>query len=83
MIEVSFEIGGVIVKPNKAKDALEKALFQGVQNYIKQAVGSVCCPVHGAGPKVICKGPNLSNTYFEVSGCCLDFTKTIEKKLLN
>jgi hypothetical protein len=27
MIEVSFEIGGIIVKPNKAKDALEKALF--------------------------------------------------------
>ncbi len=51
MIEVSFEIGGVIVKPNKAKDALGKVLFQGVQNYIKQTVDSVCCPVHGAGQK--------------------------------
>ncbi len=54
MIEVSFEIGGIIVRPNKVKDALEKALFQGVQDYIKQTVGSVCCPVHGTGPNVIC-----------------------------
>ena len=29
MIEVSFEIGGVIVKPNKAKDTLEKLCFKG------------------------------------------------------
>ncbi len=83
MIEVSFDIGGVIVNPSKAKDALEKALFQGVQDYIKQTVGSICCPVHGAWPKIICKGPNLSNTYFEVLGCCQDFTNTVEKKLIN
>ncbi len=83
MIEVSFEIGGIIVRPNKVKDALEKALFQGVQDYIKQAVGSVCCPVHGTGPKVICKGPNLSDLSFEVSGCCQKLTNAVETKLIN
>ncbi len=86
MIEVSFEIGGVIVKPNKSKDTLEKALFQGVQDYIKQtvgSVGSVCCPVHGVDPKIICKGPNLSDTYFVVSGCCQKFTTTVYEKLIN
>ena len=83
MIEVSFEIGGVIVKPNKAKDTLEKALFQGVQDYIKQTVGSVCCPVHSTRPKIICKGPDLSDTYIEVSGCCQKFTTTVEEKLIN
>ncbi len=83
MIEVSFEICGGIVKPNKVKDALQKALFQGVHDYIKQTVGPVCYPVHGVGPKIICKGPNLSDLSFEVSGCCQEFTNTVEKKLIN
>jgi hypothetical protein len=83
MIEVSFDIGGVIVNLSKAKDALDKALFQGVQDCIKQTVGSICCPVHRVWPKIICKGPNLSDTYFEVSEYCQKFTNTVEEKLIN
>ena len=80
--DISFEISGVIVKPGDAKNTLEKALFQGIQDYVKQTVGSICCPVHRAVPKIICKGPGLSDTYFEVSGCCQKFTNTIEEKLI-
>ncbi len=39
MVDISFEIGGVIVEFNNAKNALEKALFQGVREYVKHAVG--------------------------------------------
>ena len=76
--DISFEISGVAVKPDGAKDALEKALFQGVRKCIEQAVGPIRCPVHGASTKIICKGPGLSELDFKVSGCC----KTVEKKLV-
>ncbi len=83
MVDISFEIGGVIVEFNNAKNALEKALFQGVREYVKQTVGSVRCPEHGAAPKIVCKGPSLSDSHFEVSGCCQKFTDTIQKKLIS
>jgi hypothetical protein len=83
MVDISFEIGGVIVEFNNAKNALEKALFQGVREYVKQTVGSVRCPEHGEAPKIACKGPSLSDSHFEVSGCCQKFTDTIQKKLIS
>ena len=82
MVDISFEIGGVIVGVNNAKNTLEKALFQGVREYVKQTVGSVRCPEHGAAPKIVCKGPSLSDSHLEVSGCCQKFTDTIQKKLI-
>lgn len=80
MVDISFKIGGVIVEP---KNALEKALFQGVRGYIKQTVGSVRCPEHGEAPKIVCKGTSLSDSRFEVSGCCQKFTDIVEKKLIS
>ena len=82
MVDISFEIGGVIVGVNNAKNTLEKALFQGVREYIKQTVGSVRCPEHGEAPKIVSKGPSLSDSHLEVSGCCQKFTDTIQKKLI-
>ncbi len=79
---ISFEIGGVIVKPDDAKNALEKALFQGVRECIKQTVGSISCHVHGSPPRIICRGPSLSDLGFKVSGCCKKFTDSVEKKLI-
>ncbi len=65
MVDLSFEIGGVIVEFNNAKNALEKVLLQGVREYVKQTVGSARCPEHGEAPKIICKGPTLSDSHFE------------------
>ncbi len=76
MVDISFEIGGVIVEFN---NALEKALLQGVIEYVKQTVGSVRCPEHGEAPKIVCKGPRLSDSHFEVSGCCQKFTDIVEQ----
>ncbi len=81
--DISFEISGVKVKPDDAKNALEKALFQGVQEYIRQSVGSISCPVHGASTKIICKGHSLSDLGFKVSGCCKKFTNAVGEKLIN
>ncbi len=83
MVDIFFEIGGVIVEFNNAKNALEKALFQGVREYIKQTVGSVRCPEHGAAPKIVCKGSSLSDSHLEVSGCCQKFTDIVERKLIS
>jgi hypothetical protein len=83
MVDISFEIGGVIVESNNVKNALEKALFQGVREYIKKTVGAVLCPEHGVAPKIVCKGTSLSDSYFEVSGCCQKFTDIVEKRLIS
>ncbi len=83
MVDISFEIGGVIVKPGNAKNTLEKALLQGVKEYIKHTVGSVRCPDHGEAPEIVCKGLSLSDSHFEVSECCQKFTDTVEKKLIS
>ncbi len=83
IVDISFEIGGVIVEFNNAKNALEKALFQGVKEYVKQTVGSVRCPEHGAAPEIVCKGASLSDSHFDVSGCCQKFTDIVEKRLIS
>ncbi len=83
MVDISFEIGGVIVEFNNAKNALEKALFQGVREYVKHAVGPVRCPEHGEAPQIVCKGSSLSDSHFEVSGCCQKFADIVQKKLIS
>ncbi len=38
---------------------------------------------NGAAPRIVCKGPSLSDSHLEVSGCCQKFTDTIQKKLIS
>ncbi len=57
MVDISFEIGGVIVEFNNAKNALEKALFQGVREYVKQTVGSVVVLSMEKRQKSFARGP--------------------------
>lgn len=81
MVDVSFEINGRKVSPNGTGDALEAAIMQSVGDSIKKSVGSVRCPEHGASPKIMCKGRNLSNLSFEVSGCCQKLMDSVKARL--
>ena len=44
MIDVTFEIGGKKVSPNRLGDELEKAIFKQVTENIKKTLSSVRCP---------------------------------------
>jgi len=81
MTEITFEIDGRKVNPNRLGDALEKAILQSVQESIRKKVGAIRCPKHGQTPKVICKGRSVNNLSFEVTGCCQDLIDTVVAKL--
>lgn len=81
MIDISFEINGRKVSPNSVSDAFEKAVLDGITSSIKSSVGTIRCAVHGSSPRVTCKGRNLDNLSFEVSGCCQQVMDTVRKRL--
>lgn len=81
MIDISFEINGRKVNPNSVADAFEKAILVGVTSSIKDSVGSVRCSMHGSSPRITCKGRDLNNLSFEVSGCCQQLIDTVRTRL--
>lgn len=81
MIDVSFEINGRKVSPNRVGDALEKAILQEVADNVKKALSSVRCREHGERPRVKVKGRSLDSLSFEVEGCCQELIDAAGKKL--
>jgi hypothetical protein len=81
MVDVTFEIGGRKVSPNRVADELEKALLSEVAANVKKALGSVTCPEHGQRPKVVVKGRDIKNLSWEVKGCCQKLIDSAMKKL--
>lgn len=68
LIEITFEIDGRRVDPNKVGDALEAAVFKSIKRQIGAKIGSIRDPVTGEGPKITAKGRNLESLTFEVHG---------------
>ena len=81
MIDVTFEIGGRKVSPNRLGDEVEKAILSEVAANVKKGLGSVTCPEHGQRPKVIVKGRNIKKLSWEVTGCCQKLIDTAMRKL--
>ena len=81
MIEITFEINGRKVNPNKIGNEIEKSILQQVSNDIKKALSSVRCQEHGQAPSVTVKGKSLDNLSFEVKGCCQELIDEALKKL--
>ena len=81
MIDITFEIGGRKVNPNRTGDELEKAILSEVAANVKKALSSVTCPEHGQRPKVIVKGKDINNLSWEVEGCCQKLVDDAVKKL--
>jgi hypothetical protein len=81
MIDVTFEIGGRKVSPNRLGDEVEKAILSEVAGNVKKALGSVTCPEHGQRPKVIVKGRNIKKLSWEVTGCYQKLIDTAMRKL--
>ena len=70
MIDITFEIGGKKVSPDRLGDELEKAILSELAEKVKRSLSSVRCPEHGQGPRVTVKGRSVNNLGWEVEGCC-------------
>jgi hypothetical protein len=81
LIDISFEINGRKVSPNKVGDVLEKAALENIQSSIKKAVGSLRCPMHNRAPRIVAKGRSIDKLNFEVYSCCEELVDKISKKL--
>ena len=81
MIDVTFEIGGKNVDPNRIGDAQEKAMLAEVATSTKKALSSVTCPEHGQKPKVTIKGRTVDDLSWEIEGCCQALIDTAMEKL--
>ena len=81
MIDITFEIGGRKVSPDRFGDELEKAILSEVADNVKKALSSVMCPKHGQRPRVKVKGRNVNNLSWEVEGCCQELIDMAMNKL--
>ena len=81
MIEVTFEINGKRIDPNNLQDALERAVLQSVQEFVRTRLRAIRCPEHGEAPRVICKGRSIDDLSFEVTGCCQSLIDAVIDKL--
>ena len=81
MVKISFELNGKKINPNQIGNAIEKALFENVQESITELVGSIHCKTHGKTPFIIAKGRSVDKLRFNVSGCCENIINQVQKKL--
>jgi hypothetical protein len=81
MLDISFEINGRKVNPNNVSDVFERAILQSVRDSVNKSVGSLRCSEHGTAPKITCKGRDLSNLSFEISGCCQKLMDSVKTRL--
>ncbi len=81
MIDVTFEIGGRRVNPNRFGDEIAKAILTEVAANVKKGLSSVTCPEHGQRPKVRVTGRDVNNLSWNVDGCCQKLVDTAMKKL--
>ena len=63
------------------EDALEGAILKGVQDSIKESVGSSWCEEHCSFPKVTVKGHDIDSLSMTVTGCCDELIDHVKQKL--
>lgn len=68
MINLTFEVNGQKVDPNRVGDALERAVYQGVRDSLLKQLQGIRDPETGAPPKITVKGRNLKDLKIEASG---------------
>ncbi len=68
MLEVTFEINGKPIDPQKVGDVIERATYEAVVEWVVQRVGDVRDPETGEVPKINVVGKDLAHLSFEISG---------------
>ena len=70
MIEVVFVLRGQQVALDELEDVRERAVLKQIEQSIRDRVGGLCCPDHGASPRLTATGSRADSMEFELSGCC-------------
>ena len=77
MIEIVFVLRGRTVNLDEIEDIRERAVLQEIERSIKERVGALRCPEHGAFPRLTATGSRADALEFDLTGCCEDLlTKT-------
>jgi len=70
MIEIVFVLRGTEVAPDDVEDARERAVLKQIERSIRDRVGGLSCPEHGASPRLTATGSRADALEFELAGCC-------------
>ena len=68
MFEISFEINGRKVHPDRIGDEFEKAMYQAVKEELTNKVGNIRDPITGERPTLTVKGRSWEDLAIEVHG---------------
>jgi len=72
MIEIVFVLRGRTVSLEEVDDVRERAILQEIERSIKDRVGALRCPEHGAFPTLTAQGSRADALEFDLAGCCQD-----------
>jgi hypothetical protein len=70
MIEIVFVLRGTPITPDEVDDLRERAALRQIEQSIRNRVGGLRCPAHGASPRLTATGPRVDALEFELAGCC-------------
>lgn len=68
MIDITFEVDGRKVHPNRIADALERAVFECVRDDLVRKVGNIRDPETGARPKLRMVGRSMKDLSINIEG---------------
>jgi hypothetical protein len=75
MIEIVFVLRGAPVAPDDVEDVRERSVLKQIEQSIRDRIGGLSCPEHGAYPRLTATGQRADALDFELSGCCEDLMK--------
>jgi len=75
MIEIVFVLRGVEVALDEVEDVRERSALKQIERSIRDRVGELSCPEHGANPRLTATGSRVDSLEFELSGCCEDLMR--------
>ena len=68
MIDVSFEINGRKVRPERIASEMEKALLKSIKKDLTEKLRKVRDPKSGERPRITIRGRSIDNLEIEVQG---------------
>ena len=72
MLEIVFVLRGQTLNLDEVEDVRERAILKEIERSIKDRVGALNCPEHGAFPKLTARGSRADALEFDLAGCCQD-----------
>ena len=81
-MEISFRIDDEPVQIDDLGTAVDQLVAKKIARLVRDAVGSVVCPIHAETPLVKISGSDLSSLSVDVTGCCQELIDRATKALI-